>query len=109
MPTPLHDIQDLLPRLSRGEKAQLLQWIARDLGDDAPAVDRAPGICGGEARIVRTRIPVWTLVQARRLGLSEADLLASFPTLTAEDLTNAWRYVRLNTQEIERAIAENEE
>jgi len=109
MPTPLHDIQELLPQLSKDEKVQLLQWIARDLGDDTPGIDRTPGICGGEARIVRTRIPVWTLEQARRLGLSEADLLASFPTLTAEDLTNAWRYVRLNTDEIERAIAENEE
>lgn len=109
MPTPLHAIEEMLPQLSKGEKTQLLQWIARDLGDSAPGIDRTPGICGGEARVVRTRIPVWTLERARRLGVSEADILASFPTLRAEDLTNAWRYVLMNAQEIERAIAENED
>lgn len=99
----------LLPRLSPGEKAQLLQWIAQDLGGTAPGIDKTPGVCGGDARVVRTRIPVWTLEQARRLGLSDAALLASYPTLRAEDLANAWRYARIHAAEIERAIAENQE
>ncbi len=53
-----------------------------------------PTICGGEPRIIRTRIPVWILVQARRLGTSEADILKSYPILRAEDLVNAWAYYR---------------
>ena len=42
------------------------------------------------AVIVRTRIPVWLLDQARRLGASEEALLAAYPHLRAEDLVNAW-------------------
>ena len=104
----LNTIQEMLPRLSPGETAQLLQWIALDLGGSAPGIYKTPGVCGGDARVVRTRIPVWTLEQARRLGVSEAVLVASYPTLRAEDLANAWHYARHNAAEIERAIAENE-
>jgi uncharacterized protein (DUF433 family) len=109
MSTGLDAIQEMLPRLSPGEEAQLLQWVARDLGGTTPGIDKTPGVCGGEARVMRTRIPVWTLEQARRLGVSEASLLASYPTLAAEDLGNAWNYARLHAAEIERAIAENED
>jgi uncharacterized protein (DUF433 family) len=52
-------------------------------------------------------IPVWLLVKSKRLGLSEADILRSYPTLRAEDLTNAWAYERLHRDEIDRQIAEN--
>ncbi len=95
--------------MTRAEKAQLLQWVASDLGDAFPGIETAPGICGGEARIVRTRIPVWVLEQARRLGVNEADLLRSYPTLRAEDLVHAWAYTRAHREEIERQIRENEE
>ena len=57
---------------------------------------------------MRTRIPVWVLEQARRQGVSEADLLRSYPTLRAEDLANAWAYVRSHRDEIDRQIEENE-
>ena len=49
------------------------------------------------------------LIQAKRLGTSEADLLRSYPTLRAEDLTNAWAYYRSHKEEIEQQIQENEE
>jgi uncharacterized protein (DUF433 family) len=39
--------------------------------------------------IVRTRIPVWLLEQARSLGTSEQDLLEAYPAPRAEDLVNA--------------------
>jgi uncharacterized protein (DUF433 family) len=47
-------------------------------------------------------------VQARKLGSREADILRSYPTLTAEDLTNAWAYYRAHKDEIEQQIIENE-
>ncbi|MFZ5911179.1 MAG: DUF433 domain-containing protein [Chloroflexota bacterium] len=100
--------EQLLSRMTRGEKAQLLQWIARDLADAYPGIESTPGVCGGEARIVRTRIPVWALVQFRKLGASEADLLLQYPTLRAEDLANAWAYYRAHKDEIENQISENE-
>jgi len=102
------EIEQLLARLTRAEKAELLQWVARDLGDSFPGIESDPTISGGEVCIVRTRIPVWVLVQARHLGTSEADLLRSYPTLRAEDLANAWAYYRSHREEIERQIQENE-
>lgn len=105
----LQRAEKLLSAMTQGEKAQLLQWVARDLGDAFPGIENTPGICGGEPCIVRTRIPVWVLVQARRLGKSEADLLYAYPTLRAEDLANAWAYFRSHKREIDRQICENEE
>ena len=100
--------KQLLSTMTCAEKAQLLQWVVRDLGDAFPGIESASRICGGEPRIVRTRIPVWVLVQFRKLGASEADLLRSYPTLRAEDLTNAWAYYRSHRHEIEQQIIENE-
>ncbi len=105
----LQEAEKLLSRMSRAEKAQILQWVARDLGDAFPGIDSNPGICGGEPCIVRTRIPVWVLVQARQMGKTEADMLRAYPTLRAEDLTNAWAYARPHMKEIKRQIRENEE
>lgn len=104
----MREAERLLARMTRAEKAQVLQWVVDDLGDAFPGIDSVPGVSGGEPCIVRTRIPVWVLVQARRLGTSEADLLKAYPTLRAEDLTNAWAYYRAHRGEIEQQILENE-
>lgn len=101
-------VKDLLAGLSPAEKAQLLKWVVRDMGAAFPGIESHPNICGGEARIVRTRIPVWLLEQARRLGASEATLLQSYPNLRAEDLVNAWAFVTANRDEIDLQILENE-
>jgi uncharacterized protein (DUF433 family) len=103
------DAERAVANLSPGEKAQLIQTVVRDLVDAFPGIESNPNVCGGEACIVRTRIPVWILEQARRLGTSEADLLRAYPTLRAADLVNAWSFVRKNQEEIERQIRENEE
>jgi uncharacterized protein (DUF433 family) len=104
----LQEVEKLLSAMTRAEKAQLLQWVVRDLGDAFPGIESTPDVCGGAPCIVRTRIPVWVLEQYRRLGASEADLLRSYPTLRAEDLVNAWAYVRSHRDEIEQQIRENE-
>jgi len=74
-----------------------------------PAIVTTPGVCGGAPRIIRTRIPVWTLERMRQLGVSEADILRSFPTLRAVDLVQAWVYVDTHRNQIEHQIRENEE
>lgn len=104
----LTELEDMIAKLSRAEKAQILQWVVRDLGDNFPGIDSTPDIMGGEARIVRTRIPVWILVVMRQQGASDADILQSYPGLRAEDLANAWAYARIHHKEIEQAIQENE-
>ena len=108
MPTNLEQVEQLLVTLSKGEKSQLLKWIVNELSDLTPGIESRKNVCGGEPCIVRTRIPVWLLEQARRLGTTEAELLAAYPTLRAEDLTNAWAYVRAHRPEIEQQIQENE-
>jgi uncharacterized protein (DUF433 family) len=104
----LEKIRVLIPEMTLAEKAQVLQWVAFDISGVSPGIESTPGVAGGEPCIVRTRIPVWLLVQARKLGSSEANILRSFPQLTAGDLTNAWQYNRMHREEIERQIVENE-
>ena len=53
-------------------------------------IESTPGVCGGDPCVAGTRIPVWTLEQYRRLGLTEARILDAFPSLRAADLVNAW-------------------
>ena len=107
--TAIRDIERRLPELSRAEKAQVLKWLASDLEGAFAGIEKNEDVLGGEACIVRTRIPVWVLVQARRSGASEADLLKNYPSLRAEDLANAWVYARAYPDEIDKAIRENEE
>jgi uncharacterized protein (DUF433 family) len=104
----LEDAERLLAAMTRAEKAQLLQAVVRDLGDAFPGIESTPGVSGGEPCIVRTRIPVWVLEQARRLRVSDGDLLRCYPTLRAEDLVNAWAYARSHRAEIDRQIEDNE-
>ena|SRR5262245_16221767 len=104
----LQEAEKLLSVMSRAEKAQLLQRVVQDLGDAFPGVETTPGVCGGVPCIVRTRIPVWVLEQYRRQGASEVDLLRAYPLLRAEDLVNAWAYIRSHRDEIEQQIRENE-
>ena len=98
----VQEAERLLCEMTRAEKAQLLQRIVQDLEDAFPGIESRPDVCGGEACIVRTRIPVWVLVRARQMGISEADMLRSYPTLRAEDLANAWAYYRAYRDEIEQ-------
>jgi len=105
----LEDAEKVVAELSPAEKASLLQLVARELGNASPGIEAKSGVCGGEACIVRTRIPVWVLEQAHRLGTSEAELLRAYPTLRAADLVNAWSYVSQHRDEIDRQIRENED
>ena len=43
----LSDFEKMLPALSRGEKAQILKWMVRDLDDDFPGIDSRPDRVGG--------------------------------------------------------------
>ena len=108
MSTALDSAAGLVAQMTRAEKAQLIQWAAQDVGSAWPGIESQPGVCGGEACIVRTRIPVWLLEHARRLGASEAKLLRDYPTLGAQDLVNAWAYARANREEIDATLAANE-
>ena len=106
--TKLEEAERLLTQPTPAEKAQLLQWVVQELSNAFPGIEHTPGVVGGDARIVRTRVPVWVLVQARRQGLTEAQILQSYPSVRAEDLAHAWAYARSHKDEIDGQIALNE-
>ena len=79
--------KELLP-LQRVMLRQLYGFPALEY----PSIVKTPGVCGGAARLIRTRIPIWVLVRMQQLGISEADILRSYPTLRSIDLVQAWSY-----------------
>ena len=105
----IHAIEPQISQLSRAEKAELLQRLAQEVGNVWAGIEKTAGVSGGEACIVRTRIPVWTLENYRRLGWNEATILENFLSLRAADLVNAWAYADSHNEEIDKAIRANEE
>ena len=71
-------------------------------------ITKTPDICGGDACIRGTHIPVWVLANSRRQGASDHDILLAYPSLRATDLEAAWEYSAANPEEIQLAILENE-
>jgi len=104
----IQNIEPEISRLSRAEKAELLQRLAQEVGNTWAGIEKTAGVSGGEACIVRTRIPVWTLENYRRLGWKEATLLENFPSLRAADLVNAWAYADAHVEEIDKAMQANQ-
>ncbi len=101
----LKQTEIVIAGLSDTDRKKLFKKFSRaaDYG-----IEKNDGVMGGVACIRRTRIPVWLLFRTRQLGMSEGDLLKSYPGLTAEDLVNAWDYAELNIEEIELQIHLNE-
>lgn len=105
-------ISEQLPEAERAELTGFAEFLLARLEDARPArastrnlVRHTQGVVGGDACVRDTRIPVWTLVQLKKLGRSEAQLLTDFPGLTQADLDAVWAYYREHTDEIEKAIA----
>ena len=91
------------------EVLDFLLFIKQRHEERSRGIEHTPGVCGGDACIANTRIPVWTLEQSRRLGFSDDELLTNYPTLSQNDLAAAWAYVKTHPTEIETAIRANEE
>jgi uncharacterized protein (DUF433 family) len=72
-------------------------------------ISKRPDYCGGDACVRDLRLPVWILVNYRRLGSSDAEILEAYPQLTSADLEAAFAYAAEHGQEIDQAIQENEE
>jgi len=103
----LREIEASLKTLTAAEKARLVQLLVPDITHAWPGIDKSPGVCGGAARLTRTRIAVWSLEEMRRQGWTEADILRHYPQLAAADLANAWSYVSSHTDEIDWLIRQN--
>lgn len=103
------DLETQLLALNSTEKAIAIQILTKTLSNGSLGIRKTSGVVGGDACIGNTRIPVWSLVNYRRPGASDAHILEAFPHLTAADLVNAWAYADAYPDEIEQAIRENEE
>jgi uncharacterized protein (DUF433 family) len=106
--TTLKNAEMMIAGLSLFEKDKLFKKLSKELKGKFIGIEKTPNVMGGSACVRQTRIAVWMLENARRQGVSEAALLLNYPSLTANDLANAWDYVSLNLEEIENDIAENE-
>lgn len=103
------ELENQLLGLSASDKAELIQRLTKTISSGARGITKTPGVCGGEACLAGTRIAVWLLVEARRLGVSEAQLLDDYPHISAADLVNAWAYADAYPEEVEAAIRANNE
>lgn len=108
------ELEERINQLDPVEREELISRLPTPRQTSAGAqspfgVVKTPGVCGGAARLIRTRVPVWTLERMRQLGVSEADILRSYPSLRAVDLVQAWWYADEHRDEIDEAIRENEE
>ena len=73
------------------------------------AIQSTPGVCGGNARIRNTRIPVWTIVSLQCQGADDIELLRNFPSLTLFDLAATRAYYASHQEEIDQTIASHHE
>jgi uncharacterized protein (DUF433 family) len=101
------ELQQQLLTLTVPEKTQIMQALAQNLGSLCSRISKTPGIVGGDACITGTRIPVWDLVEYRRLGASDLKILEAYLHLTNTDRQNAWAYAAAFPVEISAAIAAN--
>jgi uncharacterized protein (DUF433 family) len=108
MTVSFEELEKEVARLSPADKARLLQAIAPGIVQTWSGIESTPGVMGGDACLVRTRIPVWLLENYRRLGWSEARILENFPTLRAADLAIAWAYVDSHRDKIDEAIRDQD-
>jgi uncharacterized protein (DUF433 family) len=107
--TKLEKTSALIAELTNEEKAQLLAELLQYFNIPAVGITHTPGVCGGRACIRNTRIPVWTIVEAKKMGATDIELLQSFQGLTAEDITNAMRYYQGHKVEIEADVQDQHE
>jgi uncharacterized protein (DUF433 family) len=76
----------------------------------ASRIQKTPGVIGGDACVRDTRIAVWMLVEARNLGMPDERIRFRYePPLEQADIDAAWGYYAQHREEVDLAIAENNE
>ena len=58
MTTTFDDIRDAVLHLPKGDQVRILTLVALEVADAHPGIDFQENVCGGSARIIRTRIAV---------------------------------------------------
>ncbi|MEG4044771.1 DUF433 domain-containing protein [Microcoleus sp. Pol17_C1] len=102
----LEELETQLLALTPTEKAKVIRLLAQSLSNSWPGITKTPDVCGGDACIAQTRLPVWLFVSLRRQGSSDAELLQFYPQLNAANLVNVSTCAEANSEEIETALRE---
>lgn len=92
--------------LTLAEKAEVIQLLTQTSSN---GINKTPGVCGGDACVGNTRIPVWLILSLRRQGAKDVEILQLYPQLSAADLVNSWIYGEAYSEEIETALKEQNE
>ena len=82
--------------------------VATDTTPKKSWVQKTPDVFLGRACIRNTRITVWGLVNSRRLGASDPQILKNIVGLTPEDLMLPGRTTRRHCAEVDRDTRDNE-
>ncbi len=94
------------------EKLDLLKAVFADTFVQESAnegIEKTVDVCGGSARIKNTRIPVWSIVEAKKMNFGDDRILASYPAISLIDIENALVYYARNRKEVELDLVENNE
>ncbi|ARI82678.1 hypothetical protein O53_3383 [Microcystis aeruginosa TAIHU98] len=54
----IKELEEQILALKPSEKVQVIQLLAQSLGGDWQGIEKTPKVCGGQACIANTRIPV---------------------------------------------------
>jgi uncharacterized protein (DUF433 family) len=103
------EVENYVGKLPMNKQAALLNFLSKNLGETYPGIEKTPNVCGGSACVIRTRIPIWTLVALKKAKVTDVNLLKAYPTLRQQDLLNAWAYYKASKKEIDQDIKENNE
>src|SRR5436190_22950920 len=98
-----------LQQLDPHARQDIAHWLLRqNAALSEPGIVVTEDVCGGEARIAGTRIPVWVIAALNAQGLEPLAILKAYPTLGADQVEKALSYAVSHREEIEKAIADNE-
>jgi hypothetical protein len=70
----LKELEPQLLALSATEKSQAIQLILNSLLNSWHGIEKTLNVCGGDACIRDTRIPVWLLVSYQKQGLGKVSI-----------------------------------
>jgi uncharacterized protein (DUF433 family) len=109
--TKLQEALTLIEQLNSEDKLTIfaqLSSIVFHQEDTEVGIVKTEGICGGSARIANTRIPVSGIVDSKRLGMTDEQILEAYPTLRLTDIEQALLYYARHRSEIETELNEEE-
>lgn len=76
---------------------------------DLRNIEKKPGVCGGRAVVVGTRIRVKVIVVWHRMGIPPEEIVSYYPGLRLADVYDALAYAADHPDEIEADIAADSE